>query len=291
MSRIDSFHNPSFVVKDLDQRFPAPSSPGPGEPSALLYVRDDEVLVSKGRSGPPSPVYFIPSGESLLPGRYSYLGVREGVTYYGVPVGNGDPLPPGSEFIRIRDLALTSGAGDAGLAAFAASTVRYDRNTRFCGRCGAGTQPLLTERGKVCPSCGLVTYPRISPAVIVLVTDPATDRALLARSSRFPDAMYSIIAGFVQPGETIEDTVRREVHEETAVRVRNIRYAGSEPWPFPDSLMIGFLAEYAGGTVTPDGSEVVSAGWFSRDNLPLLPNRVSISRALLDLWINDPGRV
>ncbi len=210
--------------------------------------------------------------------------------YYGVHAGDGSCLPPCSEFVRIRDLALSSGSRDAGLAAFAASAVRYDQNTRFCGCCGTMTRPLSMERGKACPSCGLVVYPRISPAVIVLVTDPATDRVLLARSPRFPEAMYSIIAGFVQPGETIEDAVRREVHEETAIRVRNIRYAGSEPWPFPDSLMIGFTAEYAGGTVTPDGTEVVSAGWFSRDDLPLLPDRVSISRSLLDLWIRGGGR-
>jgi NAD+ diphosphatase len=129
---------------------------------------------------------------------------------------------------------------------------------------------------------GLLNYPRLSPAVIVAVE--RGNRILLARARRFTAAMYSVIAGFVEPGETLEECVRREVMEETGIRIRAIRYFGSQPWPFPDSLMIGFTAEYESGELLIDGTELVDAGWFAAGELPTIPGPISIARRLIDAF-------
>jgi NAD+ diphosphatase len=186
------------------------------------------------------------------------------------------------DYAGVRDLFGRIPDEELAIASLAVRLIRFDLDTRFCGRCGAQNRQLLTERAKSCSACGLVTYPRISPAIIVLVQNG--DRVLLARSPRFPPGQYSIIAGFVESGENLEHAVRREVREETGIEITGIRYTGSEPWPFPDSLMIGFTAEYAGGEIRIDNHEIVSAGWFDRDHLPLLPPPMSISRAIIDRW-------
>ncbi|SEG00505.1 NAD(+) diphosphatase [Marinobacterium lutimaris] len=151
---------------------------------------------------------------------------------------------------------------------------------RFCGRCGTVSASVRGELAKRCPSCELVVYPRISPCIIVLVT--RGDQCLLAHNTRFPDGRYSTLAGFIEAGETAEAAVAREIMEEVGVEVSNIRYAHSQAWPFPHSLMLGFYADYAGGEITPDGEEIDLAGWFSVDNLPQLPPEFTISRQLIE---------
>jgi NAD+ diphosphatase len=171
------------------------------------------------------------------------------------------------------------------LAAHAVQIVAWDRDHQICGRCGTVTQNHAEERSKQCPSCGLTHYPRLAPAVIVLVE--RGDEVLLGRSAHFPGAMYSTLAGFVEPGESLEQTVAREIAEEVGVAVDNLRYFGSQPWPFPNSLMIGFRADYAGGDVTIDRHELEDAAWFHVDDLPQLPSEISIARALIDAWIGE----
>ncbi|WP_051298407.1 NAD(+) diphosphatase [Marinobacterium litorale] len=163
-------------------------------------------------------------------------------------------------------------------------SVWYDRH-RFCGRCGAQLESDATELAKNCSQCGLSVYPRISPCIIVLVTDG--ERCLLAHNPRFPKGRFSTLAGFIEAGETAEMAVAREVEEEVGIRVRNIRYAKSQSWPFPHSLMLGFFAEYAGGELVPDGDEITEAGWFTRDNLPDLPPPFAISRYLIDRFLES----
>jgi NAD+ diphosphatase len=171
------------------------------------------------------------------------------------------------------------------IAALAVQIADFDRTTQFCGRCGARTRQLRTERAKFCSDCNLITYPRLSPAIIVLVQKGS--QVLLARSPHFPPGLHSTIAGFVEPGENLEQAVSREVFEEVGITVENIRYFGSEPWPFPHSFMIGFVADYAGGEIAIDNNEIVSAGWFDRENLPPVPSPLSISRALIDWWVEQ----
>lgn len=160
----------------------------------------------------------------------------------------------------------------------------WNHNHQFCGRCGSPVMMKSDELAKYCPSCALVVYPRISPAVIVAVTKG--DQILLAHSGRFKNKMYSVLAGFVEPGETFEECIVREILEEVNISVYNIKYFGSQPWPFPDSIMVGFTAEYKSGEIKPDGKEILEAGWFSRGNTPELPGKWSIARKLIDQFLN-----
>jgi NAD+ diphosphatase len=169
------------------------------------------------------------------------------------------------------------------IAGRAVQVIAWDQAHQFCGRCSHATEPLATERARRCTQCGLTVHPRLAPAVIVLIQRP-DGRALLARNARFPNGMYSCVAGFVEPGETLEETVHREVREEVGIEVRDLHYFGSQPWPFPHSLMIGFFARYASGEVVPDGEEISEAGWFSPSDLPGLPGEMSIARALIEQW-------
>jgi NAD+ diphosphatase len=172
-----------------------------------------------------------------------------------------------------------------GVAARAVQIVHFASVHRFCGRCGAATARALGERCMRCPRCELTVYPRISPAIIVLVRRDA--EALLARSGRFPTGFYSTLAGFVEPGESLEETLRREVREEVGVEVTNIRYFGSQPWPFPHSLMVAFVADHASGDIVVDGDEIKDARWFRADALPAVPPSLSIARQLIDAWVGE----
>lgn len=158
---------------------------------------------------------------------------------------------------------------------------------RYCGRCGAETEDHAEDRAKVCPRCALVNYPRLSPSIIVLVH--RGDEMLLARNANWPTNMYSTLAGFVEAGESIEQTVHREVEEEVGIRVRNLRYLGSQSWPFPNSLMLGFHAEYDSGDIVCQEGEIADARWFRHDDLPNVPPGTAISRWLIDDFIASVG--
>jgi NAD+ diphosphatase len=165
------------------------------------------------------------------------------------------------------------------LAGRASQLMDWERDHRFCGRCGDTMVPAESERGMSCPRCRTVLYPRIAPCVIVLVT--RGDDMLLARSARFPRPMFSSLAGFIEAGESAEDTLRREVKEEVGVEVGQIEYFGSQSWPFPSQLMLGYFAEYAAGDVCPDQDEIVEADWFNPRNLPPIPPASSIAGQLI----------
>jgi NAD+ diphosphatase len=165
----------------------------------------------------------------------------------------------------------------------AVQLVAWNRDHRYCGRCATATEMAPGERARRCPACGLVAFPRLAPAIITLV-HREDGRVILARNARWPTTMYSCLAGFVEPGESVEDAVRREVREEVGVEVTELRYFGSQPWPFPHSLMLGFHARYCGGDIVVDGEEISDARWFRRDELPDIPGRISIARKLIDDW-------
>jgi NAD+ diphosphatase len=169
----------------------------------------------------------------------------------------------------------------------AVQMVSFVSTHRFCGRCGRPTRLVSGEHSVRCDSCDISFYPRIAPAIIVLIR--RGEQALLAHAGRFRAGMYSTLAGFVEMGESLEQTLAREVREEVAIEVTNIRYFGSQPWPFPHSLMVGFTADYASGEIRVDGEEIVDARWFSRDELPNLPPNPSIARQLIDAWLEPLG--
>jgi NAD+ diphosphatase len=221
------------------------------------------------------------------------IGEIQGVVCLAVGLDSGSEPPEGMAFLGLRKLWGRMEEDVWKLAGRAFQLLEWDRNHRFCGRCGTETAASSGERSRTCPRCGLQHFPRLSPAVITLIEDDAagTGRVLLARSPHFAEGVYSTLAGFVEPGESLEEAVAREIREEVGVEVRNVRYFGSQPWPFPNSLMIGFLADYAGGEIRIDPTEIEDARWFTPDDLPLLPSKLSIARALVDHYLAKHGRV
>ena len=194
--------------------------------------------------------------------------------------------PPDIEDRDFRDLRSLFGILDDDifcLAGRAIQIVHWHREHRFCGRCGTAMIDRRKELARKCPSCNFISYPRLSPAVIMSVV--RDDRILLARAPHFPAGMYSALAGFVEPGETLEEAVCREVYEEVAIRVNNIHYVASQPWPFPHSLMIGFTSTYVSGEIRVDKEELEDARWFSLADMPVLPSKISISRLLIDNFV------
>jgi NAD+ diphosphatase len=181
---------------------------------------------------------------------------------------------------RVDDLRWT-------LAGRAVQLVEWDHTHRFCGRCGTATDPAPGERARRCGACGLLAFPRLAPAVIVLIERDG--EALLAHGRSFPVPMYSCLAGFVEPGESLEEAVHREVREEVGVTLGSVTYVASQPWPFPHSLMIGFEATWASGDIAIDPREIVDAGWFRPDDLPMIPPSMSIARTLIDRWVDRAG--
>jgi NAD+ diphosphatase len=210
--------------------------------------------------------------------------------------GNGPALSVSGDVILSEPLVLMGlreayGAlGESGFmaAGIATQVLEWATTHRYCGRCATPTERLPAERCMRCPACGLLSYPRIAPAVIVLVR--RGEEALLARGARFPLPFYSTLAGFVEIGETLEQTVSREIREEVGIEVTDARYFGSQPWPFPHSLMVGFTAQWADGDIRCDPREIVEAAWFRRDALPPIPPRLSIARRLIDAWLDEGTR-
>jgi NAD+ diphosphatase len=262
------------------------STKGPAEKAVpaywFVFKEKKMLIVMSGTAGSPPLVKDI-RDTGIHPVRELYLGTLDGAHCYGAEiVGPIDP-PEGMAFHSLRGIHGNLDESLFRIAFRAIHTIEWDQTDQFCGLCGSKNRPKHDERAKECPQCGYVSFPRISPAIIVLVEH--NGRALLGRSGRFKEGLYSTLAGFVEPGETLEDAVRREVKEEVGIDVKNIRYFGSQPWPFPDSLMIGFTAEYAGGEIKIDDNEILDARWFSAEDMPEIPGKISISRALIDWFL------
>ncbi len=217
-----------------------------------------------------------------------YLDTPSGPIHcYSAEVPEDCEAPEGTAFLSLRRLFGRLDASLLSLAGRAVQIVEWDRTHQYCGRCGILVQNMPFERAKKCPQCGLTSYPRLAPAIIVRVErDVATGtEILLAHNHRHPEGFYSVLAGFVEPGETLEQCVRREVREEVGIEVKNICYFGSQPWPFPNSLMIAYTAEYADGEIEVEEDEIRDAAWYSADALPLVPPPISIARQLIDTFV------
>lgn len=190
---------------------------------------------------------------------------------------------PGLAWQSLRQLMLEGDAERYAMLGYAAQIGTWAADNRFCGSCAAPMQLVASERAMQCPACQLRRYPQLSPSMIVLVT--RGDELLLARSPRFVTGVYSTLAGFVEPGESVEQCVEREVYEEVGVAVSDIQYQASQNWPFPHSLMLGFHARYAGGEIVCQEAEIEDARWFSVHDLPPLPSSRSIARYLIELYV------
>jgi NAD+ diphosphatase len=229
-----------------------------------------------------------PDASSLSEVRRHYLGHNAGAHYVAVELETDSPAPAGFEYSGLRELFGRLDDESMAMAGRAVQIVAWARTHQFCGQCGTPTEPRPAERALVCRSCGLLSFPRLSPAIIVRIE--RGNRLLLAHNHRFPKGRYSILAGFVEPGETLEEAVEREVEEEVGIQIRDIEYFASQSWPFPNSLMLGFTARYAGGEIRVEDEELSHADWFSVDNLPDLPPSISISRRLIDAFLERHGR-
>jgi NAD+ diphosphatase len=215
------------------------------------------------------------------------IGEIGGCACWAVEVGTDARPPEGMVFEDLRTLFYKVDEEFFRMAGRAKQIVGWHATHRFCGRCGGETKPAQGELAMRCTRCGMMHFPRLSPAAIVLVR--RGDRILLAHSPGFPPGLYSVLAGFVEPGESIEEAVVREVREEVGIEVTNVRYFGSQPWPFPNSLMIGFTADYTGGDLAPQPGEIEDAGWYTVDDLPQLPPKISIARAMIDDFVKQQG--
>ncbi len=225
--------------------------------------------------------------------RQQYLGYleTEPITHcYTASLPDKLEPPSGMAFLGLRQLFGLLDDTCFWLAGRAFQIIDWDRTSQFCGQCGAPNTQLGHERAKKCLHCGHIKYPRSSPAIIVRVErhDPDGAKILLANGRRFRSSkVYSVLAGFVEPGETLEECVQREIYEEVGITVKNICYFGSQPWPFPDSLMIAFTADYANGEITLEEAEIADANWFKPDELPAIPPPISIARRLIDSFVTQ----
>lgn len=241
-----------------------------------LIYRGRQIAVHPERGIVPGPDREAEVAASIV----HYLGRHDDLDVFAADVAASGSAPQGLEFRELFSLYGTMSEEIQKLTGRAIQVLEWDRTHRFCGSCGTETVPADAERARVCPSCRLQFFPRVAPSMIVSVE--RENEILLARSPRFPPKVWSVLAGFVEPGESAEDTVHREVFEETGVYVRNIRYFGSQPWPHPHSLMLGFQADYAGGDIRIDGIEITEAGWFSADETPgLFRGNFSIAQWLI----------
>ncbi|HTZ00427.1 MAG TPA: NAD(+) diphosphatase [Rhodocyclaceae bacterium] len=255
------------------------------EPGYWILRQGHQLLVAGGREGG-GPFPFGTPADVGAPAAPLRIGDWRGRPCYAEDI-DGLPAVPAGELLSLRGLFGVGGAEAFALAGRGFQLLDWQRNHRHCGRCGRPTSRQAGEFAMTCAPCGLVFYPRISPAVMVLVR--RGEELLLARSPRFRGGVFSALAGFVEAGETLEQCAAREVREEVGLEIANLRYFASQPWPFPDSLMVAFFADYAGGTLTPDPREIEDARWFAPKALPELPDPVSIARRLIDAALAASG--
>jgi NAD+ diphosphatase len=268
---------------------PAVVLPADASPSALWFVvRQNALLVRSETSHVELPEPEDLARLGLNPSAAHYLGRLDEKDCFALDANGVEVVAPWNAQ-GLRALYGQLPEEVFGVAGRALQIVTFAATHRFCGGCGKPTESDGSERCVRCRACDLAFYHRISPANIVLVR--RGEQALLARSARFTTGFYSTLAGFVEPGESLEQTLKREVLEEVSIEVDNIRYFGSQPWPFPHSLMVGFIADYAAGQIAVDGQEIVDARWFSPRDLPPIPPKLSIARRLIDRWLSDVSGV
>jgi len=214
-----------------------------------------------------------------------YLGYINGQNCFCGELDKNAIIPTNMYFSRLKALTHRLSEDLFWIGGRAIQIVNFNNDHKYCGRCGTLTQSVDDERAKKCSKCGLVNYPRICPAIIVAVVREG--KLLLAHNNQAAKDLYSVVAGFVEVGETFEECVVREVFEETGIKVKSIKYFGNQPWPFPNSLMIGFTAEYESGEIQVDGNEIGDANWYSSNAMPLTPDSISIAKKLINWFVEN----
>ncbi|MCC7560661.1 MAG: NAD(+) diphosphatase [Methanobacterium sp.] len=249
-----------------------------------FLFNSNELLVEMGKI---PEILYTKSLEELKinPIRLQYLGTFNGHPCYSGELPSEIQVPRGMAFKDLRSLYDIIEEDLYLLAGRASQIVNWDRTHQFCGQCGAPTITKDDEMAKLCPECGFTSFTRLSPAVITAIIKDG--KLLMALHTRTSGNMYGLIAGFVEPGETLTEAVQRETMEEVGLKVKNIEYFGSQPWPYPHSLMIGFTADYDSGEIEVDGKEIIDAKWFDSDQLPQVPSRMSIAGELIQWYLEN----
>ena len=258
---------------------PAKRGAVPGVPEGRWLIMQDQSLVVGNDSHELSlPAGGRPAGFDIASTEPICLGTSAGVAHWVLALPKDAPLPPGYHAETVVPMRGTKLPDDLlTLGGMAMQLLWWESTSGFCPRCGKATTRITGEWGKQCAGCGYEHYPHLHPATITMVRDTRRQRVLLARKAEWVPGRYALVAGFVDNGESLEGCVRREVKEEVGVDVGEIRYVGSQNWPFPSQIMCGFIAEYAGGDVVVDTTELEDARWFPMNELPIRPARHSIA--------------
>lgn len=263
---------------------PSVSLKSPSEDQSYWFIfKSDNILINP-QSHLNIPLHKDLDEINLDPGRKHYLGTLFDHPCYVVEVDNETEPEEGMEFLDLHSAYDILDEDIYLLAGRAVQIMNWDKNHTFCGKCGTETITLENENAKVCPECGFTSFTRISPAIITAIIKD--EKILMAKHSYGLKNRYALIAGFLEAGETLEEAVKREVMEEVGLEVKDIQYFGSQPWPFPNSLMIGFTVKYAGGNIKVDGNEIVDAKWFDASEVSRFPSKISIASELVD-WFLD----
>ena len=257
-----------------------PILPKTNKDTYFIFYNDELIVKSRNNK---VTIPTINELANLQLNNIQYIGSLNDENFFCGEINDSIVLPSNMHFSKLRSLAQVLSEDIFWIGGRAIQIVNWSNNHIYCGRCGTLTENVDGERSKKCPKCGLSNYPRISPAIIVAVIKE--DKLLLAHNTQFPKDLYSVVSGFVEVGETFEECVVREVHEETGINVKNIKYFGNQPWPFPNSIMIGYTAEYESGEINVDGNEISHANWYSSNDMPLTPGGISIAKKLINWFL------
>ncbi len=269
----------SVFIKDLFVPGIPGYSPQPSEPGYWVIMQGNNLILQPGETMPVLPFGELPewlaaSATPLTIGRWQGHPLRI------LMLDSNCTIPPQFLVEALNAVVQTMDNATLGIGGLARQALHWEQQSRFCSLCGGGTEPFSREWGRICSNCGAKQFPRISPCAIVLVK--RGDEVLLVRNAAWPTGRYSLAAGFLNFGESLEDCAAREVREETGIEITDIRYVGSQSWPFPSQLMAGFVATYADGELVVDHSELEDARWFPVSALPTLPPTRSIARRIID---------
>lgn len=265
---------------------PAFLTPNESKESAWFLVYNNKKLLMKKEGDK----YYIPTILELdrilvEHGNGEYIGLYGEYDCFSISLKELPELEEKYELVDVKEITILTGDPALFILAGAANHIlHWSSMNQYCGCCGHKTMDKVDERAKICPNCGNVIYPRISPATITAIFKG--DQILLAHNRNFRKDLHSLIAGYVEPGETLEQCVEREIREEVGIKVKNIKYFSSQPWSFPDSLMMAFTAEYESGDITVDNCEITDAAWYKADNLPEIPSIDSVAGRMIR-WYRD----
>ena len=249
-----------------------------------LVVKDEELLIDNVSQN----LALIDNDQykwsEMIVNKEHFIGYLDNNSLYALELENKSPLMAETSLKPFRTLLGIIPDTFFGICSRSIQLVEWNRKSKYCGSCGLETSIHPIEKAKYCEDCNILNYPRISPCIIVLVTDH--EKLLLAHNKTFPGKMYSTLAGFIEVGETVEEAIQREIFEEVNITVKNCTYFGSQSWPFPSQLMLGFHAEYEKGNLKPDGDEIDIAEWFHFQSLPNVPpSNISISGKLIENYV------